>query len=140
MLVVDETGFLGQGKQSVGVQRRYSGTAGRIENCQCPVGVRVYLAHTIPQGRTFLDRELYLPGEWAEDAERRKVAGAPETEELLPLTVPEVRRLLRELVGTTAPSREKLLHWSRWRRKHQMRTKHCHYRRRLARNRTELLG
>jgi hypothetical protein len=60
-------------------------------------------------------------------------------EELLPLTVPEVRRLLRGLVWGSAPPPGKLLHWSHWRRKHQMRAKRCHYRRRLARDRTEVL-
>src|ERR1700687_3552849 len=63
VLVVDETGFLKKGTKSVGVQRQYSGTAGRIENCQ----IGVFLAYASGQGRTFLDRELYLPRAWAED-------------------------------------------------------------------------
>src|SRR5256884_9219462 len=63
VLVLDETGFLKKGTKSVGVQRQYSGTAGRIENCQ----IRVFLAHASPRGRTLLDRELYLPRERAED-------------------------------------------------------------------------
>src|ERR671922_1243478 len=70
VLVVDETGFLKKGTRSVGVQRQYSGTAGRRENCQ----VGVFLAYASPQGRTFLDRELYLPKEWAADRERRQEA------------------------------------------------------------------
>ena len=57
VLVVDETGFLKKGDKSVGVQRQYSGTAGRIENCQ----VGVFLAYASARGRTLLDRELYLP-------------------------------------------------------------------------------
>ena len=57
MLVVDETGFLKKGTKSVGVARQYSGTAGRIENCQ----IGVLLADATGRGRTFLDRELYLP-------------------------------------------------------------------------------
>src|SRR5919202_6128132 len=57
VLVVDETGFLKKGDKSAGVQRQYSGTAGRIENCQ----IGVFLAYASPRGRTFLDRELYLP-------------------------------------------------------------------------------
>jgi SRSO17 transposase len=73
VLVVDETGFLKKGTQSVGVQRQYSGTAGRIENCQ----IGVFLAYASPQGRTFLDRELYLPKEWAADRERRQEAAVP---------------------------------------------------------------
>jgi SRSO17 transposase len=77
VLVIDETGFLKKGDQSVGVQRQYSGTAGRIENCQ----IGVFLAYATSQGRTFLDRELYLPQEWAQDAARRAAAGVPEAVE-----------------------------------------------------------
>ena len=73
VLVVDETGFLKKGSKSVGVQRQYSGTAGRIENCQ----IGVFLAYAGARGRTLLDRELYLPQVWAEDWERRKEAGVP---------------------------------------------------------------
>ena len=74
VLVIDETGFLQKGTKSVGVKRQYSGTAGRIENCQ----IGVFLAYATPRGRTFLDRELYLPEEWAADTERRAEAGVPE--------------------------------------------------------------
>ena len=74
VLVVDETGFLKKGKKSAGVQRQYSGTAGRIENCQ----VGVFLAYQSPRGRTFLDRELYLPREWAADRTRREEARIPD--------------------------------------------------------------
>ena len=74
-LVVDETGFLKKGGKSVGVQRQYSGTAGRIENCQ----IGVFLAYASVRGRTLLDRELYLPRVWAEDWERRREAGVPES-------------------------------------------------------------
>jgi SRSO17 transposase len=73
VLVVDETGFLKKGTRSVGVARQYSGTAGRIENCQ----VGVFLAYASPKGRAFLDRALYLPKVWAEDAARRAEAGVP---------------------------------------------------------------
>jgi SRSO17 transposase len=73
VLVIDETGFIKKGAKSVGVNRQYSGTAGRIENCQ----IGVFLAYASPQGRAFLDRELYLPQEWAEDAARRQEAGVP---------------------------------------------------------------
>src|SRR3954453_106121 len=75
VLVVDETGFLKKGTKSVGVQRQYSGTAGRIENCQ----LGVFLAYASAKSRTFLDRELYLPKEWAADAARRQEAAVPET-------------------------------------------------------------
>lgn len=73
VLVVDETGFLKQGRKSVGVKRQYSGTAGRIENCQ----IGVFLAYASAKGRAGLDRALYLPQEWAEDTERRTAAGVP---------------------------------------------------------------
>src|SRR5215204_6222905 len=73
VLVIDETGFLKKGTKSVGVARQYSGTAGRIENCQ----IGVFLAYASPRGRAFLDRALYLPKAWAEDAPRRGAAGVP---------------------------------------------------------------
>ena len=74
VLVVDETGFLKKGTKSVGVARQYSGTAGRTENCQ----IGVFLAYASPRGRAFLDRALYLPKVWAEDAARRAEAGVPQ--------------------------------------------------------------
>ena len=74
VLVVDETGFLKKGTKSVGVQRQYSGTAGRIENCQ----VGVFLTYATGQGRVLLDRDLYLPQVWSEDGERHREAGVPE--------------------------------------------------------------
>jgi SRSO17 transposase len=73
VLVVDETGFLKKGTKSAGVHRQYSGTAGRIENCQ----VGVFLAFAGRSGHALLDRELYLPKEWAADADRRTEAGIP---------------------------------------------------------------
>lgn len=73
VLIVDETGFLKKGEKSVGVQRQYSGTAGRIENCQ--IGVFLGLAGS--GGRTLLDRELYLPQSWCEDPARREAASVP---------------------------------------------------------------
>jgi SRSO17 transposase len=72
--VIDETGFLKKGRQSAGVARQYSGTAGRVENCQ----VGVFLAYATAQGQTLLDRELYLPKEWTEDHERCRRAGIPD--------------------------------------------------------------
>jgi SRSO17 transposase len=71
VLVVDETGFLKKGAKSAGVARQYSGTAGRIENCQ----VGVFLAYATPAGRTFIDRELYLPKAWIADRDRCAAAG-----------------------------------------------------------------
>ena len=73
VLVLDETGFLKKGTKSVGVARQYSGTAGRIENCQ----IGVFLAYASPRGHTFLDRTLYLPKAWTADAARREKAGVP---------------------------------------------------------------
>src|SRR5918995_479484 len=74
MLVLDETGFLKKGDQSVGVQRQYSGTAGRIETCQ----IGVFLAYASRHGHALIDRALYLPETWAADAARRAEAGVPE--------------------------------------------------------------
>ena len=73
VLIVDETGFLKKGDRSVGVQRQYSGTAGRIENCQ----VGVFLALAGSRGRALIDRELYLPQGWCDDPARRGRAGVP---------------------------------------------------------------
>lgn len=75
VLVLDESGFLKKGTCSVGVKRQYSGTAGRIENCQ----VAVFLGYASCQGRALIDRALYLPEEWATDDERRWKAGVPDT-------------------------------------------------------------
>ncbi len=74
VLVVDETGFLKKGTKSVGVARQYSGTAGRIENCQ----IGVFLAYASAHGQAFIDRALYLPKAWVRDGERRREAGIPE--------------------------------------------------------------
>jgi SRSO17 transposase len=74
VLIIDETGFLKKGDKSVGVQRQYSGTAGRVENCQ----VGVFLAYATQKGHTFLDRALYLPQDWAHDPARREQAKVPE--------------------------------------------------------------
>jgi SRSO17 transposase len=72
--VVDETGFIKKGDRSVGVMRQYSGTAGKIENCQ----VGVFLTYRTAKGHTFLDTRLYLPKEWCTDSKRRKQAGVPD--------------------------------------------------------------
>src|SRR5436190_3633010 len=99
VLVIDETGFLKKGTKSVGVQRQYSGTAGRIENCQ----IGVFLAYASPRGRTFLDRELYLPREWAEDAARRDEAGVPADVEFA--TKPQLaKRMLERALAAGVPA------------------------------------
>ena len=73
VLIVDETGFLKRGDKSAGVHRQYSGTAGRIENCQ----VGVFLAYATQRGHAFVDRELYLPMAWCAKPARCQAAGIP---------------------------------------------------------------
>ena len=73
ILVVDETGDVKKGVHSVGVQRQYSGTAGRVENSQ----VAVYLTYATPRGHALIDRALYLPRSWADDHDRCADAGIP---------------------------------------------------------------
>lgn len=101
VLIVDETGFLKKGRSSAGVQRQYTGTAGRIENAR----VGVFLALATNRGRALIDRQLYLPEQsWSDDPERRTAAGIPETVQLA--TKP---RLASEMIaaaldaGITAP-------------------------------------
>ena len=72
-LIVDETGFLKKGDKSAGVQRQYSGTAGRIENCQ----VGVFLAYATDRGHTLIDRRLFLPESWSQAPARLKSVQAP---------------------------------------------------------------
>ena len=74
VLIVDDTGFLKKGTRSAGVQRQYSGTAGRTENCQ----VGTFLAYASVHGHALIDRELYLPRSWAEDRDRCRAAGIPD--------------------------------------------------------------
>jgi SRSO17 transposase len=73
VLIADETGFVKKGTRSAGVQRQYSGTAGRTENCQ----VGVFLAYASARGHALVDRELYLPQSWAGDRDRCQEAGIP---------------------------------------------------------------
>jgi SRSO17 transposase len=74
VLIADETGFLKKGTRSAGVQRQYSGTAGRTENCQ----IGVFLAYASARGHALIDRELYLPRSWTDDRDRCAAAGIPE--------------------------------------------------------------
>ena len=74
VLVLDETGFLKKGDRSAGVQRQYSGTAGRIENCQ----IGVFLGYAGRHGQALIDRALYLPARWTGDAARCAAAGIPQ--------------------------------------------------------------
>jgi SRSO17 transposase len=90
VLVVDETGFLKKGTTSVGVQRQYSGTAGKVDNCQ----LGVFLAYASPKGRAFIDRGLYLPRSWTADPDRCRAARAPA--EVAFRTKPQLARVMLE--------------------------------------------
>jgi SRSO17 transposase len=99
VLIVDETGFLKKGTKSAGVARQYSGTAGKRENCQ----IGVFLGYASTKGCAFLDRELYLPKEWADDPERRRQAGVPEDVEFA--TKPDLtRRMLERAFAAGVPA------------------------------------
>jgi SRSO17 transposase len=88
VLVADETGFLKKGKMSAGVQRQYSGTAGRTENCQ----IGTFLTYASPYGRVLIDRELYLPKSWTDDRGRCRAAAVPD--EVAFATKPEQARMM----------------------------------------------
>ena len=90
VLVLDETGFVKKGTKSAGVQRQYSGTAGRIENCQ----IGVFLGYASRHGRALIDRALYLPESWAGDAARREEARVPA--EVAFATKPKLGRAMLE--------------------------------------------
>lgn len=79
VLIADETGFIKKGTRSAGVQRQYSGTAGRTENCQ----VGVFLAYASVHGHALIDRELYLPASWTDDRDRCRQAGIPADTEFI---------------------------------------------------------
>jgi SRSO17 transposase len=95
VLIVDDTGFLKKGTVSAGVQRQYSGTAGRTENCQ----IGVFAAYASAKGRALVDRELYLPKSWTEDPGRCRAARIPEGKSFA--TKPE---LARAMVGRALDS------------------------------------
>ena len=88
--VIDESGLLKKGTHSCGVKPQYSGAAGGVANCQ----VGVFLGYASEHGHTLLDRELYLPQEWAEDTERRDKAKVPATVEFL--TKPQLAQKMLE--------------------------------------------
>src|SRR5881396_1502909 len=73
VLVIDETGFLKQGKASCGVARQYTGSAGKITNCQ----IGVFAAYVSRHGHAFIDRALYLPKEWTDDPDRLEATYVP---------------------------------------------------------------
>ena len=92
ILVLDETGFVQKGAKSVGGAPQYCGTVGKIANC--PIGV--FLAYATRHGPVLLDRELYLPREWATDPERRAEAGVPPTATCIPKPTLVPQQQLRE--------------------------------------------
>jgi len=94
VLVLDESGFLKKGTHSVGVKRQYSGTAGRVENCQ----IGVFLGYASEKGQALIDRALYLPQEWVTDRARRQEAKVPE--EMTFATKPELGRQMLERAFT----------------------------------------
>ena len=100
VLIVDETGFLKKGTESAGVGRQYSGTAGRIENAQ----IGVFLGYASERGRALLDRELYLPKDWATDVTRRQKAGIPE-EVTFATKIALGRRMISRAVGAGVPAK-----------------------------------
>jgi SRSO17 transposase len=100
VLVVDETGDLKKGTKTVGVQRQYTGTAGRIENSQ----VAVYLAYAAPKGYAFIDRALYLPESWTADPARLAEAGVPK--EVKFATKPALaRQMIARALAAKTPAR-----------------------------------
>ena len=100
VLIIDETGFLKKGAKSAGVGRQYSGTAGRIENCQ----IGVFLAYRSSRGHALIDRELYLPKAWCDDRGRCDEARIPETKEFA--TKPALaRQMLKRAVQAGVPAR-----------------------------------
>jgi SRSO17 transposase len=100
VLIVDDTGFLKKGVHSAGVQRQYSGTAGRTENCQ----VGVFLAYSGERGRTLIDRALYLPKSWTDDRERCRAAGIGDDVEFA-TKVQLARAMVRRAIDDGIPFR-----------------------------------
>jgi SRSO17 transposase len=94
VLIGDDTGFEKGGCRSAGVQRQYTGTAGKITNCQ----LGVFLAYASPKGRALVDRELYLPRSWTGDAQRMGAAGVPEAASFR--TKPQLIQLMIERAVT----------------------------------------
>jgi len=98
VLVVDETGFLKKGIHSAGVARQYSGTAGRIENCQ----IGVFLVYATTETATFLDRELYLPKDWIQDRTRCQQAAVPSPVAFA--TKPQLAKaMIERAIGSAVP-------------------------------------
>ncbi len=99
VLIVDETGFIKKGTRSAGVARQYTGTTGKIDNCQ----IGVFLAYATPGGRALIDRELYLPRAWTDDRDRARAAGIDD--EVGFATKPELaRRMLQRVIDAGVPA------------------------------------
>jgi SRSO17 transposase len=99
ILIVDETGFIKKGARSAGVARQYTGTTGKIDNCQ----IGVFCAYATGAGRALIDRELYLPRAWTDDRERARAAGI---DDAVPFaTKPELaRRMLQRTLDAGVPA------------------------------------
>jgi len=100
VLVVDETGDVKKGAATVGVQRQYTGTAGRIENSQ----VAVYLTYAAPRGHALIDRALYLPKSWTEDPDRCAEAGIPSDKQTFATKPTLAKALIDRAVATDVPA------------------------------------
>lgn len=99
VLIIDDTGDLKAGTRSVGVQRQYTGTAGRIENAQ----VATFLAYATTKGRALIDRELYLPRSWTDDRNRCRAAGVPDDVGFA-TKVTHARRMLTRALDAGVPA------------------------------------
>jgi len=98
VLVIDETGFLKQGKASCGVARQYTGSAGKITNCQ----IGVFASYVSRHGHAFIDRALYLPKEWTDDPKRLKAAHVPEDVSFA--SKPQIaRRMIARAIAAKVP-------------------------------------
>src|SRR5271168_2011215 len=98
VLVIDETGFLKQGKASCGVARQYTGSAGKITNCQ----IGVFASYVSQHGHAFIDRALYLPKEWTDDPARLKAAHVPSDVGFA--TKPKIaRRMIARAIAADVP-------------------------------------
>jgi SRSO17 transposase len=98
VLVIDETGFLKQGKASCGVARQYTGSAGKITNCQ----IGVFASYVSRHGHAFIDRALYLPQAWTDDPERMTAAHVPDDVSFA--TKPQMaRRMIARAIATKVP-------------------------------------
>jgi SRSO17 transposase len=98
VLVIDETGFLKQGKASCGVARQYTGSAGKITNCQ----IGVFAAYVSRHGHAFIDRALYLPKEWTDDSARLQAAHVPSDVGFA--TKPKIaRRMIARAIAAKVP-------------------------------------